>query len=156
MRCPGLRIVNRSGWRRNHGWPPAVDTRMACVPQSDASSITEIISYFDEVNTMPVTDTRLGQECRLLPDISRPFCTQPSHRYSPRGIQFKPWGTPPDEQGYQGGDLLGIVDKLDYLQELGINALYLNPVFASASNHRYHTYDYMAVDPLLGGDASAA
>ena len=38
----------------------------------------------------------------------------------PRGIRFKPWGSPPEEQGYQGGDLLGVVDKLDYLQELGI------------------------------------
>lgn len=70
----------------------------------------------------------------------------------PRGIRFKPWGTPPAEQGFQGGDLRGIVDKLDYLQELGVNALYLNPIFASASNHRYHTYDYMQVDPLLGGN----
>lgn len=70
------------------------------------------------------------------------------------GIQFKPWGSPPEEQGFQGGDLLGVVDKLDYLQELGINALYLNPIFASASNHRYHTYDYMQVDPLLGGNAA--
>ena len=43
---------------------------------------------------------------------------------------------------------------MDYLQELGVNALYLNPVFSSASNHRYHTYDYMQVDPLLGGDAA--
>lgn len=68
------------------------------------------------------------------------------------GLQFKPWGSPPEEQGYQGGDLYGVVDKLDYLQELGINALYLNPIFSSASNHRYHTYDYFAVDPLLGGD----
>ena len=72
----------------------------------------------------------------------------------PRGITFKPWGTPPSEQGYQGGDLYGIVDRLDYLQDLGITALYLNPVFMSASNHRYHTYDYMVVDPLLGGDAA--
>ena len=46
----------------------------------------------------------------------------------PRGITFKPWGTPPSEQGYQGGDLYGIVDRLDYLQDLGITALYLNPV----------------------------
>ena len=68
----------------------------------------------------------------------------------PRGIQFKPWGTPPAEQGYQGGDLYGIIDKLDYLQDLGITALYLNPIFTSASNHRYHTYDYMTIDPLLG------
>lgn len=70
----------------------------------------------------------------------------------PAGIQFKPWGTPPEEQGFQGGDLLGIVDRLDYLLDLGINALYLNPVFSSASNHRYHTFDYFTVDPLLGGD----
>jgi len=72
----------------------------------------------------------------------------------PRGLTFKPWGAPPAEQGYQGGDLRGIVDKLDYLKALGINALYLNPIFSSASNHRYHTYDYLQVDPLLGGNAA--
>ncbi|MEQ8672361.1 MAG: glycoside hydrolase family 13 protein [Aggregatilineales bacterium] len=72
----------------------------------------------------------------------------------PRGITFKEWGASPAEQGYQGGDLYGVVDKLDYLQELGITAIYLNPIFSSASNHRYHTYDYMQVDPLLGGDAA--
>ena len=72
----------------------------------------------------------------------------------PRGIRLKPWGSPPQEQGYQGGDLHGIVDKLDYLQFLGVNALYLNPIFSSASNHRYHTYDYYVVDPLLGGNVA--
>lgn len=72
----------------------------------------------------------------------------------PAGIQFKPWGAPPAEEGFQGGDLLGIVDRLDYLEALGINALYLNPIFSSAANHRYHTFDYMEVDPLLGGDAA--
>ncbi len=72
----------------------------------------------------------------------------------PRGIQFKPWGSPPEEQGFQGGDLYGVIEKLDYLQALGVNALYLNPIFASASNHRYHTYDYFQVDPLLGGNAA--
>ncbi len=70
----------------------------------------------------------------------------------PRGLQFKTWGSPPEEQGYQGGDLLGIVDRLDYLEALGVNALYLNPIFSSASNHRYHTFDYYTVDPLLGGN----
>jgi cyclomaltodextrinase len=72
----------------------------------------------------------------------------------PRGTQFKPWGSPPEEQGYQGGDLYGVVERLDYLQELGVTALYLNPIFASASNHRYHTFDYYEVDPLLGGNAA--
>lgn len=68
------------------------------------------------------------------------------------GTTLKPWGTAPEAQGFQGGDLRGIVDKLDYLQELGVNALYLNPIFASAANHRYHTFDFFQIDPLLGGN----
>jgi neopullulanase len=81
------------------------------------------------------------------------FARSQSTLHSP-GLYFKPWGAPPEEQGFQGGDLLGIVERLDYLQNLGVNALYLTPIFASASNHRYHTYDYMEVDPLLGGNAA--
>jgi cyclomaltodextrinase len=72
----------------------------------------------------------------------------------PRGIQWRPWGSPPEQQGFQGGDLRGIVDKLDYVQDLGVTALYLTPIFASASNHRYQPYDYDHVDPLLGGNAA--
>jgi cyclomaltodextrinase / maltogenic alpha-amylase / neopullulanase len=68
------------------------------------------------------------------------------------GVTFEKWGSPPEEQGFQGGDLYGVVDKLDHLQSLGVNAVYLCPIFASASNHRYHTFDYMQVDPLLGGN----
>jgi neopullulanase len=81
------------------------------------------------------------------------FCrgSRPIH---PRGVQFKPWGADPAEQGYQGGDLYGVLEQLAYLQDLGVTAIYLNPIFTSASNHRYHTYDYMHVDPLLGGDAA--
>ncbi len=71
-----------------------------------------------------------------------------------RGLTLKPWGSPPEEGGFQGGDLLGIVDRLDYLQDLGVTALYLNPIFSSAAYHRYHTYDYFQVDPLLGGNAA--
>jgi cyclomaltodextrinase len=72
----------------------------------------------------------------------------------PEGIQFKPWGSPPEEQGFQGGDLYGVAEKLSYLEELGVSAIYLNPIFSAAANHRYHTYDYMQVDPLLGGNAA--
>ena len=67
---------------------------------------------------------------------------------------LEPWDTPPTVHGFKGGDLYGVADRLDDLDSLGVTALYLNPVFASASNHRYHTYDYLAVDPLLGGDAA--
>ena len=65
---------------------------------------------------------------------------------------LEPWDAAPTFNGFKGGDLLGIVERLDYLSDLGITALYLTPIFASASNHRYHTYDYYRVDPLLGGD----
>ncbi|MEW6028388.1 MAG: alpha-amylase family glycosyl hydrolase [Chloroflexota bacterium] len=67
-------------------------------------------------------------------------------------LGFEPWDSPPTHHGFKGGDLYGIVERLDHLQELGVTALYLNPIFASASNHRYHTYDYYNVDPLLGGN----
>ncbi len=72
--------------------------------------------------------------------------------YLPKPTNLQPWGSTPTFHGFQGGDLLGIVEKLPYLKELGITALYLNPIFASASNHRYHTYDYFQVDPILGGN----
>jgi cyclomaltodextrinase len=62
------------------------------------------------------------------------------------------WDAPPTVHGFKGGDLLGVVEHLDYLEDLGITAIYLNPVFQSASNHRYHTHDYCRVDPLLGGN----
>jgi neopullulanase len=65
---------------------------------------------------------------------------------------LEPWDAPPTHHGFKGGDLLGVVEHLPYLVDLGVTALYLNPIFASASNHRYHTYDYLSVDPLLGGD----
>jgi len=64
------------------------------------------------------------------------------------------WDAPPTNHGFKGGDLLGVVEHLDHIASLGANALYLTPIFQSASNHRYHTYDYLAVDPLLGGDAA--
>lgn len=64
------------------------------------------------------------------------------------------WDAPPTQDGIKGGDLPGLTDRLDDLAELGITALYLTPIFTSASNHRYHTDDYLAVDPLLGGEAA--
>ena len=67
-------------------------------------------------------------------------------------VEFEPWDDPPTLQGYKGGNLWGVMEKLDYLQDLGITALYLTPIFQSACNHRYHTHDYYQVDPILGGN----
>ena len=62
------------------------------------------------------------------------------------------WDSPPTVFGFKGGDLLGVAERLDYLTDLGINAIYFNPIFQSTANHRYHTYDYYQVDPILGGN----
>ncbi len=67
-------------------------------------------------------------------------------------LTFESWDSPPTSMGFKGGDLYGVAERLDYLKDLGITALYLNPIFASASNHRYHAYDYYTVDALLGGN----
>ena len=53
---------------------------------------------------------------------------------------------------FYGGTLSGIEEKLDYLQELGVTVIYLNPIFEAASNHRYDTGNYMRIDPMLGGE----
>jgi cyclomaltodextrinase / maltogenic alpha-amylase / neopullulanase len=74
----------------------------------------------------------------------------------PKPGNLEAWEAPPTSRGYKGGDLLGVVERLDHLQDLGVTALYLNPVFQSGSNHRYHTHDYHRVDPMLGGDAALA
>jgi cyclomaltodextrinase len=55
-----------------------------------------------------------------------------------------------------GGDLQGVQQKLDYLKDLGVEAIWLTPIFDARSNHRYDTADYMHIDPSLGGDAAFA
>jgi len=54
-----------------------------------------------------------------------------------------------DYRVFYGGDLRGVLDKLDYLQELGVEAIYLNPIFVSPSSHKYDTQDYLHIDPHL-------
>ena len=64
----------------------------------------------------------------------------------------RPWGEIPTPTSFFGGDLWGILEKLDYLADLGVTALYLTPVFRASTNHRYDTEDYFEVDPVLGGN----
>ena len=55
-----------------------------------------------------------------------------------------------DVRSFYGGDLKGVMEKLDYLQELGVEVVYLNPIFVSPSNHKYDIQDYDYVDPHFG------
>ena len=61
-------------------------------------------------------------------------------------------GEPLSNNVFFGGNLWGVIEKLDYLRGLGVTVLYLSPLFESASNHRYDTANYERVDRLLGGD----
>jgi len=60
------------------------------------------------------------------------------------------WGAKPTIWGFQGGDLRGVIQKFDYLLDLGVTALYFNPIFRATSNHRYNISDYYHIDRKLG------
>lgn len=80
------------------------------------------------------------------------------HQAKGKPVRRLSWDTPLSAQDascqFYGGDLDGLTTKLDYLQQLGVTALYLNPIFRSPSVHKYDTQDYFAVDPHFGGDAA--
>ncbi|NJK43144.1 MAG: hypothetical protein HC933_01750 [Pleurocapsa sp. SU_196_0] len=78
------------------------------------------------------------------------------YTYNGKPVTKKEWHELPTRAGnvfeHWGGDLEGIRQGLDYLEALGVNGIYLNPIFTSPSNHRYDTENYLEVDPHLGGD----
>ncbi len=77
-------------------------------------------------------------------------------------IQMPSWDAEPlpPEEGcaldFFGGDLYGVMEKLPYLKELGVTAIYLNPIFTAYSTHKYDCVDYFHVDPHFGGDEALA
>jgi cyclomaltodextrinase / maltogenic alpha-amylase / neopullulanase len=64
----------------------------------------------------------------------------------------QPWGKAPTSRNFFGGDFRGIAQHLEYLSALGVNALYLNPIFDSPSNHKYDTRDYLRIDSQFGDE----
>ncbi|ODN30452.1 cyclomaltodextrinase [Fervidobacterium thailandense] len=79
--------------------------------------------------------------------------------YTTYGGTVSEWGIRPVRTGdsrqskvFYGGDLWGIAEKIDYIQDLGANCLYLTPIFTSPSNHKYDAIDYFSVDPQFGGN----
>lgn len=68
----------------------------------------------------------------------------------------EPWDeAEPTRENFFGGDLQGVIDHLDHLVELGINAIYFTPIFEASSNHKYDTIDYLTVDPHFGDNELA-
>ncbi len=62
------------------------------------------------------------------------------------------WGSTPTRLDFQGGDLFGVIQNLDHIESLGVNIVYLNPIFLSTSTHKYDSWDHFKVEPSLGGD----
>jgi glycosidase len=93
----------------------------------------------------------------------RPGGGRPQDRYQDHDVErHAKWNEKPFKPGtgdgsdalynndFFGGDLAGITSKLDYIQSVGANAIYLTPVFRAASNHKYDTADYKSIDPAFG------
>lgn len=87
------------------------------------------------------------------------FCKKGNIPFTKRGRLHSDWYERPDiaEDGkvyraddFFGGNIEGIISKLDYIQSLGVKCIYLSPIFKSCSNHRYDTGDYLAIDELFG------
>ncbi|HMQ31883.1 MAG TPA: maltodextrin glucosidase, partial [Chloroflexaceae bacterium] len=82
------------------------------------------------------------------------------YSYGGKAVVARPWGALPNKatggSEFFGGDLQGIAQRLDYLADLGVSALYLNPIFLAPSNHKYDVADYERVDPHLGGEQGLA
>jgi cyclomaltodextrinase len=72
------------------------------------------------------------------------------HRHGP----VDDWDAPVGRDSFLGGDLDGIVEHLDHIASLSVDALYLTPIFTSPSSHKYDTTDYLSVDPDFGGEAA--
>ena len=117
------------------------------------------LTVYEEYGAAPDWFGR-GVSYQIFPDrFCRSRVPDPAGLVGDRTVHENWQDTPefrPDERGeirnrdFFGGDLAGILSKLDYLKRLGVTTLYLNPIFEAASNHRYNTADYMAIDPMLG------
>ena len=69
---------------------------------------------------------------------------------------FSAWTDAPTRDNYLGGNLRGIIDRLPYLHDLGIECVYLNPIFQGDFNHKYATTDYFKIDPMFGTEPDLA
>jgi glycosidase len=103
------------------------------------------IRYDDPVLRLPWGTLPEGY-CRNYADA----VTNCPWRFDTTPPDWSPLKEGPRGRDYMGGDLMGVRQYLDYLQSLGVNTLYFNPIFDSASNHGYDTQDYYSIDPYFG------
>ena len=128
----------------------------ACHGTLDQGEMFQLTVYSEDYQTPQFL--KGGVMYQIFPD--RFYSSGKMHDNVPSDRVMREWGElpyyKPDQNGhvwnndYFGGDLDGIRSKLDYLKDLGVTCIYLNPIFESHENHRYNTANYRKVDPLLG------
>ena len=134
-----VRYLDASGWadQPQHRWQMTV---------YDAASPTP--GWFGEGLTYQIFPDRF---CRSrLPDMAEMPAGRRLHGNWEDVPDYLPDGDGEYCRDFFGGDLAGIRGKLPYLRELGVETLYLCPIFEASSNHRYNTGDYRRIDPMLG------
>ena len=134
-----VRYLDASGWadQPQHRWQMTV---------YDAASPTP--GWFGEGLTYQIFPDRF---CRSrLPDMAEMPAGRRLHENWEDVPDYLPDGDGEYCRDFFGGDLAGIREKLPYLRELGVETLYLCPIFEASSNHRYNTGDYRRIDPMLG------
>ncbi len=109
------------------------------------------LAYLNPVDVMPTVD---WLSSAVVYQIFVDRFNVGSKTVHPDGYVNLKTGEKPTPKSFGGGDLDGIREKLDYLCDLGVNTLYLTPIFTSRSNHKYDIIDYYAVDPHFGGNAA--
>lgn len=103
--------------------------------------------YANETNVLRIPGWSRGQVFyQIFPER---FCRLPEEK-NEGAKDLQPWGTLPTRENYMGGTLNGILSKVSYLKELGVECLYLNPIFKGDFNHKYATTDYFEIDPAFG------
>ncbi|MBF2052414.1 MAG: glycoside hydrolase family 13 protein [Candidatus Sericytochromatia bacterium] len=141
---------------------PAVRAQNA-VPQQDLSrlSIGQAKQVIASQQAQPIRPA--GPQAQTTPDFKTPEWVRDAVFYQIFPERFhngnpnndppgtEPWGSQPKLFNFMGGDLEGVIQKLPYLKDMGVNAIYFNPIFeAPTSNHKYNTADFMKIDQSFG------
>lgn len=145
----GFIIYGKDGEKLLHGEKRSV---FLTSPEQEEMELSNLSNFFcfPYINPRDVLKTPKWVEDTIWYQIYPERFYNGRDETSPQNVQ--PWGTAPTSDNFMGGDLWGVIDKLEYLEELGVNGIYFCPVFTAPASHKYDTVDYMHVDPHFGGD----
>ena len=126
------------------------DNSKACYLGRDGLSLEKPNYYFEYLYTNELDILRMPDWAKgsvLYQIFPERFYNQ-DKKNDPKNVV--PWNSMPTRENFFGGDLKGIISKLDHISSLNIDVLYMTPIFKSPSNHKYDTEDYFSVDPSFG------